>query len=435
LFGVATPGIADTFNVHFPPPGTVPDTWGLNSVHGAGTSGSFAAAAMMGAKGWNNYVPPANWENLIITDCKADTNPASKWPSTCDPAGMMSALSVAPFSMPPPLQANWAISQYDGPINPTTHVVDPSLPDPNKPYAMNAVVNSLRIHGSPAVIPMYGQADHWIAIIQVTATLQSSGLYGVNTIKYYDGGPAGQQDTSQQQYAGVGVYSMGSIAFNGGYYSVLTAINPQCDPCISDPYYGKWLMLYEPPAGEAHPPGDPTVAVRAPGVSKVMNEKLAQLFVWRSLVAAGIDKDPQMWSALSAGIAGPAVRVAGVFPSGAPWNYFLVPILQKTNTKLVIGFVQLAADDGAFELVHLLPSPAPFTPMDHRTAGTRAGQLLARGESLTTGTLVWDPRKNTPSARTPTSPYFEFPVTTGTADKRAEFVRVRFNDGLVSRGE
>jgi hypothetical protein len=448
LGALTGPATADVFNPNFPAPITNPSTWGLNAsgADGAGTSGSFAAAGMMGAKGWNNYSPPANWEDLIMNGdgmsggtagCTSMTaaHPTSGqvgfslWPSECNPQGMAMTLNQAIFS-----PATWVVSKLPGPINPMTHVVDPSVPDPNKPFALDNVVNALRVHGSPAVIPMYGQADHWITVTQVTATQQPS-HWAVSNIKYYDGGPlGGLQDSSGESYpSSAGVNSMNAVVFTNGYYSVITAINVLLDPVVNDPYYGQWVLLFEPPAG-ARPPAARTAAVKAPGVAQAMTARLAQHELWRSLVLAEVDKDPQIWSAITGGVAGPASLVHAVFPSGAPWNYYLVPILSKVNSHEAIAFVQLAADDGSFQNIHVPPGPVPFTPVDATSARNKANQMLSSHERLSEPVLTWDPRVDTLSNRSPTAPYYEFNVIgNDSSAKRSGVVRVRAHDGYGSR--
>jgi hypothetical protein len=420
---------ADVFNPFFPPPTTLPDTWGVNSTNGEGTSGSFAAASVMGAKGYSNYLQPSNWESVITTACTSQTaaHPTSgqvgvsQWPSACNPQGMVLALnSGLPFPA-----AHWVTSIYQGAL--------PGSPDPNKTAALNAVVASLQTFHSPAVIPMYGQADHWVAITQVVAT-NTAGVWNIAGVKYYDGGPVGgAADSGFNSYAGAGIHSWSGTVFAGGYYSVITAINPGCDPCTSDPYYSKWVLLFEPPVGENHPPVSAAFK-KAPGISPVMNETLAQAYVWRALTAASIDTDPQIWNPIVNGVAGAAFRVNAVFPSGSPWNYYLVPILSKTDANTAIAFVQLGADDGSFEGVHVLPAPTQFAPATMMNAKQLARSVLTQGERLTGGALTWDPRSNLQIGQSPTSPYYEFGVSSASnPTTTVGVVRVRFNDGMVVR--
>ena len=435
-----------TYYIHHPPPVFVPpnpDTWGLKSTRGANTSGSFAAAAIMGEKGWNGCDAPPNWETLLVGDpnaspptigtCTTQTG-SSKWPSSCNPAGMVSALSRPPFTSTT-CTANWVTSVLQG-VLPTP--TDPTPNDPNKLPAGTNVVNSIRLHGSPAIIPMYGQADHWLAVTEITAT-QSGTNYVVNNLKYYDGGPAGQTDSSAEDYMSAGVHVMQAFSFSGGYYSVLVAINPNPVDNAADFYYGKWVLLFEPPAGQdisSLNDSTPMTFARAPAISPNMSELLAQANAWKSLSAAKVDTDPLVSRIMSIGVPGTAFLVEGVWPSGAPWNYYLVPILSSENVNSVIALVQLSADDGSFEDIQILGKPAPFSPVTLVKAESLARAAISADEDLLPGVLTWDPRKPITINKSPTSPYYEFGVVNiKNSDKVLGTVRVKLNGGLVIRGE
>jgi hypothetical protein len=187
--------------------------------------------------------------------------------------------------------------------------------------------------------------------------------------------------------------------------------------------------MWEPPPGQEHTNLVANFA-RAPGVFQGLgSEQLAQTQVWNSLTAAGINQDASIWNAISGGQAGRTFEVNGVTPAGDRWDYFLVPIMSDANT--VTAFVQLAADDGSFESVHVLPQPKAFRPVQRNAAQLLARIALHPGESLTSGILTWDPRAKTSFAKAPTFPYYEFAVVD--AHHQVGVVRVSFDTGAVIR--
>lgn len=400
-----------------------------------GGSGSFAACSVMGAEGFSNSPVPADWETFITSGCTAKTKtlaappigtgtlPLSVWPSTCNPDGM--ALFLNQFSPPNP------------PGEPAVHWI--TFKSTDQPTAINELIRGLRDFGSPGIIPIYGQADHWVAVTQVTTTTAGAIL----NVRAFDGGVAGGTDSGFNSYFSL-LQSWGATAFKNTFFTVVTAINSSCDgavggcgaPPVSDPFYNKFVLMYEPPAATHSALSAPVTFENTVGiVSKgAMNESVAQIRVMDALVAGGINVDPTMWNGITGGTPGTAFRVAGVWPSGAAWDYYLVPIISRSNTNTAIGFAQLDAADGSFQGVSLLGTPESFTPVQSTRAREIAGSVLGKGESLTGGTLTWNPRSNTGLARSPNAPYYEFGIVgaTGAHNKSAK-VLVRLNDGMVAR--
>jgi hypothetical protein len=192
------------------------------------------------------------------------------------------------------------------------------------------------------------------------------------------------------------------------------------------------VLMYEPPPSGHAATSAPLSFAATPGIvaSGSMNEQVAQVRMMDALIAGGVDSDAQMWNGIKGGTPGTAFRVAGMWPSGAAWNYYLVPILSSTNTNTVIGFAHLDAADGSFQGVNLLATPAPFTPVTMTRAREIASKVLTQGEWLKAGVLTWNPRTNSKFAKSPNAPYYEFGIAG--AGKTAA-VRVRLNDGLVER--
>lgn len=396
LFGAAQLAHADTFLPNF---GVAP----VHAVGAGNTAGSFAASAMMGGAGHSNLALFANWESQITTQCAAASG-ATLWPGNCTPTGMAAAMASL-------TGRTWIQSQFV---------------DTQQAAALTTILGSLQFHGSPAIVPIYGQADHWVAVTQVTAA-NVGGVWNIQQVKFYDGGPITGIDGGFNSYQD-GLVSYGAGPWKTVYFRVIESINPACDPCTADPWYNKYVIMWEPPPGEEHPQ-IANAFPKAPGVAASMSELKAQSLVWQSLAANGIDKDPELWNAVRGGIAGKAYEVNGVAPDGARWDYYLVPILGAGN--VVKGLVTLGADDGAYESLQVPAHPQQFTALSEGQAQAIARTQLGKGEALSAGILTWDPRSNTPFAKAPTFPYYEYGVLNGV--KQVAVIRVSFNKGAVVR--
>jgi hypothetical protein len=235
-------------------------------------------------------------------------------------------------------------------------------------------------------------------------------------------------------FPGAGLQIYGGNTFAQSYYRVINNIRPNCssDPvCTSDPFYNKWVLLFEPPAGISVPQVSANF-MRSPGVAHTMNEHLAQILVWRSLSLSGVTSDTEVWSKIQDGVAGRASLVNAVYPSGAPWNYFLVPIMESATSSDAIAVVQLAADDGSFEGIHLLNTPAAFHSVTRADAEDIARGTLVEGERLGAGSLTWNPSGHTRLNKSTSQPYFELRVLSG-ANTNAGVVRVMLDSGAVER--
>jgi hypothetical protein len=389
---------------------------------GVGPAASFAAASVMGAEGFSNSGIPANFETNIVSGCTAQTklitNPLSVWPSTCNPDGM--ALFLNNFSPPNPpgeFPVHWI-----------------TIKSTDQPTIINEIIRGLRDFGSPGIIPVYGQADHWVAVTQITI----SSLGAVSNVRAFDGGKIGGMDSGTNSFF-QGLQSFSGIAFRNTFYVILTAINPACDnvlpngcgsPPVNDPFAMKFVLMYEPPANRTNTATQPATFETFTGVTGkgTMNATIASARVTDALVQAGIQADPQMWNGIKAGTPGPSTLVQGRWPDGSAWNYYLVPILSSKNSNTAIAFVHLSADNGAFESANVLNTSVPFAPVSQTQAQDRARSALAKGESLTGGALTWNPRARTAFASSPNEPYFEF----GVAGSKST-VRVRLSDGAVDR--
>lgn len=377
---------------------------------GAGTAGSFAAATMMGAHGFSHYAIPSDWQNKVITKCQNKSSSSTLWPSQCTPNGMATAVNNMTGD-------HWVTDVYN-----------------HKAPALNMIVNGLALWGSPAVVPIYGQADHWVTVDFANATYNGNYTWTINQVKFYDGGPVGQADSGGNLYLSGHVTTTGSV-WKGTYFKVITAINSSCDPnCTSDPYYDKYITMIEPPLGSSA--NAVAIFARAPGIltaGQHMSTQIASMRVWDSLIANHMDQDAEVWSSLQGGVPGAAWEVHGLWPSGAQWDYYLVPILSDTTTA--IAFVQMAADDGSFESVYSLDQPVSFVPISLQVAEQMARGTLSQGEHLTGGLLTWDPRGDAPLEKSPVTPYYEFGIM-GPGNQDAGMVYVSLNGGAeVVRSE
>ena len=374
---------ADVFNPRF----AVTE---IHSRAGANTSSPFAAAAVMGMQGYSNTPVIPGWESTLTVICSVSTG-SSQWPSACNPAGMAS--TMASFS--------------------ATSWVAASFLNSDQASALAEIVTAVQAFGSPALVPAFGLADHWFSVNQITATL-ASGVWTIAQVRLFDGGPLGQTDSGFNEYE-AGTLILGGSVWRNIYFRPISLINPSCDQvgCTSDPYYNRYVVVFDPPVGQTAPP----IAVsftRSPGVlgtgERAMSPALAQARVWSSLTAAAVDRDADLWRSLRAGAAGAALEVNAVGPSGTRWDYYLVPILTSPHSDTAIGFVQLATDDGSLDALRVPTASEPFVPVTEARAEQVAASVLAAGETLGAGILTWDSRANTGFVKSPTKPYYEFPI-------------------------
>jgi hypothetical protein len=309
---------------------------------------------------------------------------------------------------------------------------------------LNHIASALFLYHSPGATPILGQADHFVNIFQAVAIpVDIFGNFTVTSVNVFDGGGLGSDPQSPLRDSRENKYISGPQTFTGdqfkqNVFAVVTAINPDCDflpggGCTSDPFFNRFVLMYDPPAGQPEPNVHSTWE-KAPGIEPrgAMNVEKAQHRVWDALIAAGINKDPASWDPLSGAVPGPVVLVNGVYPDGSAWDYYLVPLL--TDASSVAAFVQLSADDGSFEHLQLFPSPLPYAaPVTKARAKQLAAGVLAHGDRLTTdGVLTFNPLSDPALARTPNAPYYEFGVIA--ANGKSSTARVRLHDGTAIRG-
>jgi hypothetical protein len=399
----------------------------LHASHGANTAGSQAAAAMMAAHGYDNRSLPMNWESALSAACTVQSG-STAWPAACKPTGMASALTAM-------TSGKWEARSWAS---------------TDQASALDEMVAAFQFYLSPVALPIFGQADHWVTISQITGTLSGS-TWTISTVKFFDGGPAGAGD------GGVNSYQAGLMTFSGTVWRSVYD-RPVVSVATTDPYYNHYTMVFDPPGDRPHPAVS-AAFVGAPGIvssgasggagatataaQSVMTAAIAQARVWDALTAAGINADLATWGAIHDGIPGEALAVHARWPSGAPWDYYLVPIYAPPGPRAhtAIAFVQLAASDGSFQSVEVLTTRQSFAPVS-ATRATRLARLrLARGERLAGATLTWDARIDRASAgarsrlaRSPLEPYYELAVErTGAPGMPIGRVRVALDGRTVDR--
>lgn len=362
----------------------------MNGSQGAGAIHSMLAGGLMGAKGFGNVVIDGNDEAELLAKCQGYTPDSTTWPNGCDLAGFVAAMK-AQF----PGQ-NWVKSVYDG-------------TDVGKQSAVNQQLYGLFKYGSPSVIPLYGQVDHWGTMVRMYADMAVN-PWVISKVWFYDAGdPLFVEDVEFNMYDdGLKAYS--GAVYKTTYYLVFApkSISP------NDTFYGKHVFAYEPPLNalqfdpkknELHfAPGTPVL-----GEGERMSAGLASELVWDALDLEGLLDDPTYRQIADEGIAGRGWEVHGFTPTGTPWNYFVVPIYDA-DMRGVLALVGLSAEDGAFEQIRTFRASKPIAFRTARDAGAAARGLLRGGESLVGGKLTWDPRCDDSYCRSPELPYFEYTI-------------------------
>lgn len=372
----------------------------INGSTGGLNARSLVAAGRMDLKFWSNT---SISETSLLSLCQARSAAGTTWKEGCDFGGMIGALSAT--------SGGWvkgvSTVQNDG---------------------LNNIISGLMYHQSPAMVPLYGHATHWGTIYMVDT--DGSTIYG---LEYYDSGPVGQQD-GQYTYYQNGVQGCDGETFKNTFYKVINSSYLSA----SDPYLGKYLSTFEPPATISGPNAEkawqkmgPPIMWRAPGVlerGERMTPEVAQAVVWDALLAANVPASKHLWPAIEQGWADLGREVHGVTPAGAPWNYFVVPIRAEDGSTL--GLVQLSADDGAYQQMWAGLDPIEFTAIEPAEAFAIAQAQVDDSTTLYGGGLSWGADVETPLVPSPLFPYYEFHAV----DKRGEYagrILVTLRDGEI----
>ncbi|HLL52694.1 MAG TPA: hypothetical protein VK447_04050 [Myxococcaceae bacterium] len=360
----------------------------------ANTAKSFAAAARMGHFAWTGTPPPD--EQPLITQCAAHTG-VSAWPGSCNPAGMVTALHANG-------SGSWTRDDYS---------------ETQLQTALDAQVShltgSLR---SPNVVPLYGHADHW-AINHVIW----KDVNGV-VVEYdiYDGGPAGERDGTRKGYED-GEKWIDPETWSAVFYKIITSVPS------TDPFYRRFVTLWEPPPG-ADTRVVPSQRRRSPSPLRdgaKVTPALARDLALESMRLAGLTRHQDKWPILAASTPILPFEVAGMYPNGDYWDYYLVPFVDQK--RMIVAMAMLEKETLRFQMATVLREPQPFRGYSHAQARQLAQSTLRSGETLGRGLLTWDPVATSEHAYSPLAPYYEFEVYHGA--QLVGSTRVRSDDGQV----
>lgn len=392
----------NVYATNYPPSGAISE---LNGSLGGSTSRSFVASGMMGAKFYGNKTV-IGMESSLLASCQSKTAAGSTWPESCDFAGLVTTLNTT-------FAQSW-----------THHVFDSA----SQSYAISGQVTGLTDYHSPSLAPLYGQADHWATAYEIGLDSVTNNL---QYVKYFDGGSSAFVDGGWNSYSD-GISQCAANNWKNIYFQVVTSVS------VTDPYYNRYLVSFDPPGGtggkRASSPWKYGLDA-SPGVlysGEQMSAELAQERAWSAIFAAQVNKDDVMWSAIERSMPGTGWEVAGFAPSGEAWNYYLVPMLDETNSA--VALVQLSTKDGALEQIWVGSRPLFFLGVTSTEAEEIASEYLADDEVLQGGALTWDPRAAGPQARSPLFPYYEFHVSDSKGHSRREVI-VMLQDGFAHEGE
>lgn len=363
----------------------------FQEIDGKGGARTMIAAHWMGAWGMAKTAPEALQIKALIDatdmddvvfDCLNISN-GSTWPEGCSPQAIVKIVSQL-FAAH---KQSWIMSTYLG---------------SKKALALTNQITAMNVYKSPVAAPLYGHVDHWITIRKMDV----SGDYKVvNNVEYFDAGDGAYIDQEGTAYK-TGLQPMSGIEYANTYYQIV----PDNVIDTSDYNVGKYIFSWDPPAGARLPQNPPPVRF-ARGMGLVepgeMTQDLAPVLVWDALDAQGLLANPDYADLLLA-TPGDAWTVRGVRPSGAAWDYIVVP-MYADDMRGVIALVGLSADDGAFERAWMVGG-APLDLPGRAEAEQRASKLLGRGETLAAGALTWDPACGEGHCRQPLLPYHEFAV-------------------------
>lgn len=416
-----------------------------------GYPASLPAAITMGAhcfgrspSGTSDYFAPseADWvavsrQAYTLQCAGSSTGSGVTWPGSCNPLGAQSLMNARSAAV----AANHHWVTYVRPNTASSVGID--------------MLNYMRWYQTPIVLPLHGSWLHWVALVEILTQKMPTGEEIFTNVTFRDALPFGVTDGTSEQNDGK-TYGpiktlMNARTFIGAYYQIVgfpsappAFIGPACDATLScmvapgnDPWYYRWVFLYEPPPGAAAAPPPASLAsgvAAAPGIlpkGAVMTADRAVRGVHESLRLADVDRDPELRRILDKDIFEKAYLVRGMFASEMPWDYYLLPV--RTAEGKISAFIQLSASDGGFAAANLLRDPADIKLADEATAREAAQQVTKPGEQLGPAVLSWRPLVRGGLTDSPALPYYEFPVQDGRGRARG-VIRVAQHDvSLVRR--
>lgn len=363
-----------------------------------------------------------------VGDCRplggCSCNPTGvSWPEGCNPTGAAAMLNSRASSQ------HWL--QYIAP-NTATNMGQ-------------VLMDKMRTYNTPLLLPLHGSWRHWVALTRVD-TKMMSGTESFFTVKFSDGLAPGADDGTGHFSYGASYTIQNAVAFVGNYYTVVGFPGASCyddmsyscsDAPLNDPWFFRWVFLYEPPAGMGllggHGDGPLLPVARAPGLvsaGQPMTAAIAVNGARQALRLAGLDEDPQVRRVMENGIFDQASLVRGRVASGQPWDYYLLPVHSESGR--VTAFLQLSATDGSFDTLYALNRPIEQSQLDEVAARSEASRFLGKGEQLGAAVLTWQPEVQGGLNDFSYLPWYEFEVR-GPGEKARGLVRVARHDASQSR--
>lgn len=361
----------------------------INASQGAKRIHSMLAAGLMAVKGFSNAVIDPKHENELLVKCQLFSPPGTTWPDKCDVLGLATALTDM-------FPGSWIKSSWPG-------------TDAGQLAAVNEQLFGMKNYGTPLIVPLYGQIDHWGTVVKIRADMAVN-PWLISKVSFYDSGdPVKIEDNDFNGYED-GLKQYSGATYKSTYYKVLM---PNYPLSPLDPYYGRYIFAYEPPVKQAMVDINQQLSFAAGtpvlGDGERLTPSLASELVWDALELDDVLEGREYRRIADVGVAGQAVEVHGRTPAGDPWNYFIVPI-HDAERRGVLALVGLAAKDGAFEQIRSFNAPKLFSLRSAREAAVAARGQLQRGESLARGELRWDPGCGEMYCRSPELPYYEYAV-------------------------
>lgn len=375
-------------------------------------SSSLVAASAMAAHcfGRGFVAPsPGAWESgsraAFTSDCVTSSRGSGvAWPGSCNPNGALYLL-------------NSRTGMYGHSWVPYSK--------PNTETDMGRVLLSkMSTYKTPIVLPYVGNWDHWVTVTRVDTMTDPSGSEQFVTVRLHDGLPIGWTDSGGKPSLGSVFTVQPARNFVRDYMGIMSYIGAPCHKedtyeflCAAspynDPWYFKWLFLYEPPAGsslrgETTAPLEVAATVAPLRRGQAMTANLALAHVMDALRLSGALEDPGVKQMMINGRPQQAVLVRGTDPHDQPLDYYLIPItgLEGGTT----GFVAMSAIDGALESAHVLDRALPSPDFSEQLARSRAQQQLGHDEQLGAGILSWRPISRGGLSDSPVLPYYEFAI-------------------------
>lgn len=400
------------------------------------TSSMVAASAMAAHCFGRGFVAPpvAAWEadqkTAFTSDCVMNSRGSGvAWPGSCNPAGALSLLNNRTRGY----GHHWV-----------------SLIRDNTETNMGRVLlDKMRIYRTPIVLPYVGNWDHWVTVTRVdTMGDPAAGTEQFVTVRLHDGLPMGVIDSGGKTSIGSPATIQSARNFVRDYMGIMSFIGAPCHDEITfrfecslapyfDPWYYKYLFLYEPPAGttllgERSAGPSPSVA-QPPGLvrrGRAMSAALATQHYMESLRNGGALEYSDVKQMLAEGNVTQAVLVHGIDGQEQAWDYYLLPVAAPAGGTS--GFVLLSAGDGSFESAYVLDRALPSLDFNEQAARVRAQRMLVKDEQLGTGTLAWRPVIRGGLNDSPALPYYEFEVLKESGE-HAGLLRIALHDPKVSQ--